>query len=208
MLALEGNPNARATAWKEAGLLKPRETRNLSYSRSEVEELLQRIARLPTHDPPPDDAVPLLDAASRLAKGWYRKTHLLADVFAGRLEVFNLGSGEGLPSLAVSSDDVEIKQAVARLRSLVGRNSYVQLSKANELLLKIWGPMASFDAPEAQQWIARDRLRFRYQTRVYGRRSFPKYIYHAGDLVRISQEMFRPLYFDAELGVPDDLKPS
>ncbi len=192
---LEGNPTGSIAAWTEAGLVNARETRNISFSRAAVQALADRIGSL-TGDQPPPDSVPLVQAAKEIGRGAYRKSHLLADLVAGRLEVFDRGFGQGIARFAILPQELKTLQIAGRLRGIIAANGYLQLCRANKYLEELWGHMSTIDVAEAQQWIAVGRLRFRYEFRVYGRRSFPRYVYHAGDLVQISQEIFRPIYFE------------
>lgn len=194
MNVLEGSPTAKIDPWFEAGLLSRRNGKVLLVENRQVQALLERIKHLCIASVAPNDCINISEI--RGLRYPYCRSTFLQDVFSGSLPVYLAGEFMGLRSLKIERDELTMRRAQSRVQSMIQDNRYVRIHEINPLLEILWGPMASFNPTEARQWVIRGRLRHRYEVPIFGKSEFPRHFYHPTDLIRITQSMFRPLYFD------------
>jgi hypothetical protein len=197
MRILEGDQAARPDVWIRAGLLSPRPGFRLSFSRRDVEKLRQHLSDLVTRGPRLDRRTPFADLPSELIerKAAYSKLRLLQDIFSGNLSIFSPVESPSLGDIWLCEDEIEARSVVIKLEKMLAENAYERLAKINPELVKLWGPMASIDATEAHQYLALGRIRHRIENVKYKEANVPRYRYHVGDIIELTQSIFLPKYF-------------
>ncbi|GLR47632.1 TniQ family protein [Sphingomonas astaxanthinifaciens] len=198
MLLLEGDAASPPEPWFESKLLSERR-RRIGVDRGEVDSLVTRLAALVV---PTTPELPIRISDMPRLRRPYERWRFLEDIFSGLLPVYKMDVGVRLGELYVDKDELAERQAFHRLNKLLRTRKFVQLHHVNEHFETLWGPMASMPVIEARQWVARGVLRYRYDAPMYGRRSFPRYFFDLEDLIRLTQRIFQPIYFDLPPTLP------
>lgn len=179
-------------------------------SLASVEQTLESLAGLPTHDL--DDAIEVEEwSSSKPFNPYYRRANAIRDVLSGAIRVSPSARPDrtGLAALCISSSDLR-RQAEAqlprnmqgfgrkkanpeqpdapplirRVRGLRARDAFFQPSRISDLLSQLWpgSPLVDF--------VSMPTVRCNYVVRRYGGRRCPRRLYSVADSIAAMSQIY------------------
>jgi ribosomal protein L37AE/L43A len=179
----------------EIGKLTPLRTERggLAFDADEVEKINSALASLPN---PPTGRSDLLAAPAcvqRLAHHAGAMSAFLKSILDHEVEAYSTGGR--LDEVWVPEAVFLETQALSALRSWISQAQYRDIHQISGRTTRLWGPMAKYSIPQANQLVASGGLRFKRVN--YDQGGDPRR-YYVADLVRDVQSWLGPFLIDVD----------